>query len=184
VKRGAHRAFAAVALLVAVGLVVVIGAGLLLGSPAPSSPGSSHARPDGEPATVVRVADGDTITVELDGRQERVRYIGIDAPEVANGRAGMPAECGGDAARAANEALVGGASVILERDTSDRDRFGRLLRHVWVGQERGWLLVAERLVATGVAEARSYRPDTSRDAQLDAAERAARGSEVGIWGGC
>lgn len=183
-SRGAARLLAVVALVAAVGLAVIIGAGLFLRSPAPSGPGATHRPPGGEPATVLRVADGDTITVELDGRQERVRYIGIDAPEVADARGGTPAECGGDAARAANAALVGGRAVVLERDTSDRDRFGRLLRHAWVVEAGGWVLVGERLVATGVAEARSYPPDTARDDDLDAAERAARAVGLGVWGGC
>jgi micrococcal nuclease len=132
---------------------------------------------------VTRVVDGDTIVVSLDGREERVRYIGLDAPEVANVDAGTVAECGGDEARTANERLVAGAQIVLERDVSDHDRFGRLLRHVWL-QDGEWRLIGRELVETGAAEARSYPPDTTRAAELDAAEQRARGRTAGIWGSC
>lgn len=175
-----------VVLVIAAGIVAVVAL-----ATAPRTPAASDAPPvDGSvdgaydaTGTVVRVVDGDTILVEVDGARERVRYIGLDAPEVANAENGTPAECGSDAARVANEALVMGSSVGLERDISDRDRFGRLLRHVWLldGEDR---LVGALLVADGAVEARSYPPDTGRDGQLDALERAARDAGAGIWGAC
>ena len=131
-------------------------------------------------AVVIRVVDGDTIIVRVDGREERVRYIGVDAPELSNADTGQPAECGGAEARDANVAMLDGARVELERDVSDRDRFGRLLRHVWVSGT----LVGRELARQGAVEARSYPPDTSRDAELDDAERAGRRSGAGIWGSC
>ncbi len=136
---------------------------------------------DAVAATVLLIVDGDTIGVEIDGRTERVRYVGVDAPELA--RDGTPAECGGGEATEANERLVAGAELILERDVSDRDRFGRLLRHPWVASGDAWVLISEELVASGAIEARSYPPDTGRDDQLDAAERTARAADAGIWGG-
>ena len=141
--------------------------------------------PDGptERAQVLRVVDGDTIVVRIGGREERVRYIGLDAPEVANAGAGTGADCGGDEARNANDRLVAGEELVLERDVSDRDRFGRLLRHAWLAND-GWRLVGLELVEAGAAEARSYSPDTTRDAELDAGERRARDRGNGIWGAC
>lgn len=131
-----------------------------------------------------RVVDGDTLTVRLNGATERVRYVGVDAPELARPSEGREAECGANEATDANRALVEGREIVLERDTTDRDRFGRLLRHVWLADGQGWQLVTERLVADGAIEARSYPPDTSRDAQLGAAEAAARANQRGIWGAC
>ena len=131
----------------------------------------------------MRVVDGDTIIVRVGGREERVRYIGVNAPELANLERGVDAECGALEAAVANRELVEGRSVALERDVTDRDRFGRLLRHVWVDRD-GWRLVTEALVDSGAIRARSYPPDTSRDPQLDAAERAARSSGRGMWGSC
>lgn len=135
-------------------------------------------------AEVVRVSDGDTILVSVNGTTERVRYVGVDAPEIAHPDDGIAAECGGVEASAANAALVDGVTVAIERDVSDRDRFGRLLRHVWASDASGWFLVGERLVREGAVEARSYPPDTGRDRMLDAAERVARDARIGLWGAC
>src|SRR5262245_30337210 len=92
----------------------------------------------GQPAltgTVVHVDDGDTIDVRIAERVERVRYIGVDAPEIAHeprgrrpGRFGAPG--GRDAARL-NAALVAHRVVRLELDVKPRDRYGRLLAYVW-----------------------------------------------------
>ena len=135
-------------------------------------------------AEVVRIVDGDTIVVVIDGREERVRYVGVDAPELANRDTGAAAECGADRATDANRDLVADVQVELERDTSDRDRFGRLLRHVWTTVDGERVLVGEQLVADGAIEARSYPPDTRYDGRLDAAERDARSAALGIWGSC
>ena len=175
-----------VVLALAAGLVVFVAlpsrsepAGEPADSDGGRGPGDDAAR--GE---VLHVSDGDTIVVRVDGRTERVRYIGIDAPEVAHPDDGTAAECWGDEAARANESLVEDRRVALEADVSDRDRFGRLLRHVWVETGVGWQLVGEALVSSGAAEARSYPPDTSRDADLDDAERRARSTSVGLWGNC
>ncbi len=170
------------------GVVLVLAvAALVVGIVGLSQPGPAAA-PDapveGVAAVVEHVTDGDTITVRVEGRRESVRYIGLDAPEIAHPEEGVAAECGGDAAKSANAGLVDGREVLLERDRSDRDRFGRLLRHVWVRAGDGWELVGERLVADGAVEARSYPPDTARDAQLDAAARRARDARLGIWDSC
>lgn len=183
--------------LIFLGLVVALVAGVLLIQAAStadhgreSAPGSS-ARPavldDAEIATVVGVSDGDTIRVRLaGGAVERVRYIGIDAPELSHPEDGIAAECHGDEATRANEGLVARQEVLLERDISDRDRNGRLLRHVWVGGGGGggWLLVSRALVAGGHAIARSYPPDTHWDSELAAAEEVARRAGAGQWGAC
>ncbi|MGH9174455.1 MAG: thermonuclease family protein, partial [Vicinamibacterales bacterium] len=84
----------------------------------------------GDGVPVVRVVDGDTIIVAIDGVEERLRYIGIDAPESV--RPETPVECFGREASAENARLVEGKRVELEADISNRDRFGRLLRYVYV----------------------------------------------------
>ena len=80
-----------------------------------------------EIATVASVTDGDTIRVVLDGQNVPVRYIGIDTPEIHSGFEWM-----GPEAAAANERLVAGQQVVLEKDVSETDRYGRLLRYVWL----------------------------------------------------
>ena len=178
-------------LLAAAALVAFIASSIDPADPADSpaaasiDPGTVADGPVGatERAEVIRVVDGDTIVVRIDGREERVRYIGLDAPEVANARAGPRAECGGEEARIANERLVAGERLVLERDVSDRDRFDRLLRHAW-SEDGGWRLVGLELVASGAAEARPYPPDTRRDDELAAAERSARDRGAGLWSAC
>ena len=131
-------------------------------------------------AQVVRVTDGDTIEVTIDGRRVAVRYIGIDAPE----RSGpfTDPEWLADEAKQANHFLVDGATVHLERDVSDADRFGRLLRYVWLQDGDVWLMVNRELVRLGLAEARTYPPDTRWQTELDEAEDQARADRTGIWG--
>ena len=79
-------------------------------------------------------------------------------------------------AAAANEGLVGGEMVGLERDVSETDRHGRLLRYVWIGE----VMVNAELVRQGHAEAVSYRPDTRYDLLLVRMEREAREGGRGL----
>jgi len=98
-------------------------------------------------AQVVRVIDGDTIEVSIGGKIYKVRYIGIDTPETG--------EWMGSKATAKNEELVGGKVVGLEKDVSETDKYGRLLRYVWVGN----LMVNAELVRLGCAQVSTYPPD-------------------------
>jgi micrococcal nuclease len=130
-------------------------------------------------ARVVKIVDGDTIDVSYGGKKYAVRYIGMDAPEVGKGDARSRALA--DQATAANAALVNGQTVVLEKDTSEVDRFGRLLRHVWLTDGVTWTLVNEELVRQGVARAKSYPPDIEYDDVYRAAEAAARTAALGLW---
>jgi micrococcal nuclease len=134
-------------------------------------------------AEVVRVVDGDTIIVAIDGHEERLRYIGIDTPESVTPDQGV--ECFGPEATAENARLVAGRIVVLEADEEDRDQFGRLLRYVYVVELDGSLvMVNERLVADGYAEAGSYPPNKRYEDDLRAAQEAARTRAAGLWGTC
>lgn len=134
--------------------------------------------PDAQTARVLRVVDGDTIVVDLGGRRENVRYIGVDTPEtVAPNR---PVECFGREASAENKRLVDGKTVRLERDVSDRDRYGRLLRYVYLDDR----MVNEELVRQGFATAVTYQPDVRENARFRQLERDARRENRGLWGSC
>jgi micrococcal nuclease len=127
---------------------------------------------------VVRVVDGDTILVDLGGRQERVRYIGVDTPEtVAQDR---PVGCFGPEASEKNKSLVEGKSVELERDVSDRDRFDRLLRYVYVD---GVMINAE-LLRQGYGTSVTFPPDVRENSRFRALEREARQARRGLWSAC
>lgn len=122
-----------------------------------------------ETATVTRVIDGDTIIIATG---QRVRYIGIDTPEVYPQR-----EAFGMEAWQVNRKLVEGRKVRLERDISDTDKYGRLLRYVYVDG----IFVNAELVRLGLAEARAYPPDTKYQDLLAQLEREARQAGRGVW---
>lgn len=144
---------------------------LALAVPLPGCTGESGGDPGGdsigESALVTRVVDGDTIVIE---GGDRVRYIGIDAPE-------MPDEYLSLEATEENARLVEGKVVRLEKDVRDRDDYGRLLRYVWVD---GTMVNAE-LVRLGYAWSRSYPPDTGYQDRLDRMEDEARENGLGVW---
>ena len=120
-------------------------------------------------ARVTQVIDGDTIIIE---GGYRVRYIGIDTPEVH-----PELETCGMEALEANRELVEGKEVRLERDVSDTDRYGRLLRYVYVDD----IFVNAELVRQGLAEAKAYPPDIKYQDYLEEVEAEARQAGRGIW---
>ena len=122
-----------------------------------------------ETAYVIRVIDGDTIEVDLNGKAYKVRYIGINSPEYNQ-------PCG-DKATQANSYLVSGKTVILEKDVSETDKYGRLLRYVYVGD----LFVNAHLVKFGWAQAATYPPDVKYSSYFVSLEREARENNEGCW---
>jgi endonuclease YncB( thermonuclease family) len=131
-------------------------------------------------ATVVRVTDGDTIVVAYGGSEYRVRYIGMDSPETTDPNS--PVEWMGPQATAANEALVAGKTVILEKDVRETDDFGRLLRYVWLTNGTAWTLVNLELVRQGFASLATYPPDVKYVDLIRHAEFEARSASLGLWG--
>jgi len=138
------------------------------GEPIPGTPVPTPI-PGADYASVTYVIDGDTIDVSLGGQDVRVRYIGVNTPE-----RGEPCF---DEATAANRALVEDRIVALVRDVSETDRYGRLLRYVYVGE----VFVNAALVEAGWAEARRYPPDTLHADAFDALENSARATNLGCW---
>lgn len=118
---------------------------------------------------VARVIDGDTVELE---NGQRVRYIGMDTPELEN------EACWAQKASLRNSELVLGKAVRLEKDVSETDRYGRLLRYVWIGEE----MVNEVLVREGLAVVSTYPPDVKYQERLLAAEREAGEKGRGVWG--
>jgi len=130
-------------------------------------------------AQVTRVVDGDTIHVNINGTDYALRYIGMDTPETVN--PDEPIQPGGPEASAANKNLVEGKQVYLEKDVSETDQFGRLLRYVWIRNFAGWVMIDQQLVLEGWARSKTYPPDTRYQPYLDAAQAAAQRAHVGIW---
>ena len=124
---------------------------------------------------VVRVVDGDTIHVRIGERVEKVRYIGVNTPEVHHPRKGE--EPGGREAMAVNRTLVAGRTVRLETDVQARDRYGRLLAYVWAGD----VMVNAELIRRGFAQVMTIPPNVRHQALFVKLQRDARDAERGLW---
>ncbi len=159
-------------------------------TPLPAAPSSSTAAPSRSPtlasippgvaARVSRVVDGDTLKVDLAGRTDTVRVIGLDTPESV--KPGTPVECFALRASAeANRLLPVGAAIRLQADPTqaERDRYGRLLAHVWLADGT---LYAERMIRGGFGIHYVYGGVPSIHAsRLATAEIAARAALAGLW---
>jgi micrococcal nuclease len=134
-------------------------------------------------ARLVRVVDGDTIKVDWKGAIVSVRYIGMDAPETV--RPDTPVAWMGRQASAANTKILarGGGTVYLEKDVSETDQYGRLLRYVWIKANGAWLMVDLELLKVGLAQLDTVPPDVKyTDPWFLDAQAAARRSRIGLWG--
>ena len=133
------------------------------------------------PATITRVVDGDTVDVAVAGREERVRLIGIDTPEVHV--EGGSRECFGPEASAFTAALLPpGTEVRLERDVVGRDDYGRLLAYVYRLDDG--TLVNETIIRQGYARPLTIAPNSTFAARFVAATVAAEAEGLGLWGAC
>ncbi|HEU4402072.1 MAG TPA: thermonuclease family protein [Candidatus Polarisedimenticolia bacterium] len=130
-----------------------------------------------ERGLVLRTVDGDTLVVRIDGRAEKVRLIGVNAPESVDPR--RPVQYFGEEASAFTRRLTDGKRVVLEGDPGheDRDQYGRLLRYVFL--EDGTLLNAE-IIRQGYGQVYGRFP-FSRMKQFRAYERQARQKRLGLW---
>ena len=129
-------------------------------------------------AQVVRVVDGDTIEVALDGGTDDVRYIGVDTPETV--KPGEPVQCYGPEASEFNHELVDGETVRLVFDRELRDVYDRLLAYVYVGNR----FVNAALVRGGYARTLEIPPNTSRAGRLATLEQRAGERGLGLWAAC
>lgn len=127
------------------------------------------------------VVDGDTITVYIDGRTERVRLIGIDTPETK--KPDTPVECFGPEASAfTTKLLPEGAPLHLVRDVEARDKYGRLLAYVY--RVKDGMFVNLEIIAKGYARLLTIPPNVTHVDAFVAAARNAERQNLGLWGGC
>lgn len=136
-------------------------------TPTPAATPTATAIPR-TPVEVVRVIDGDTIRVRLEGQEYSVRYLGIDCPEDG---------AGAEEARTANQRLLEGQVVTVEMDATDTDEYGRLLRYVWAGER----LVNAELVRLGWAVALPQPPDLRYQELLAGLQQEAQAAGRGQW---
>jgi endonuclease YncB( thermonuclease family) len=127
-------------------------------------------------AEVERVTDGDTFVAAVDGRQERIRVIGVDTPEtVAPNR---PVEPYGKQASAFAEQYLGGATVRLAGDAEPRDRYGRMLAYVWLADGTFWNAL---LAAEGYAQQLTIPPNVTYAGLIRRLVAEARREHRGLW---
>lgn len=128
---------------------------------------------------VKQFVDGDTLLVDMNGREEKIRFIGIDTPETH--KENTPVQCYGPAAAAYTKNRVGGQRIRLVSDTltTNRDRYERLLRYVYL--ENGSNLNLE-LVQKGYAFA--YAFPFAKSQEFNAAMADAQQRKAGLWGTC
>lgn len=158
------------------GLVVVLTCLVLSNCSPKKSP-----LPEGANGRIVKVIDGDTIDVLMNGRTERVRLIGIDTPETK--KPNTPIECfGPEAADRTTDLLPIDTPVLVQRDIEARDPYGRLLGYVYRTSDR--LFVNEDLIVNGYARPLSITPNTAFTTQFAGQSQLARTSRTGLWGEC
>lgn len=137
--------------------------------PAPIEITNEAATTNSEVSTVLAVIDGDTIELTSG---KRVRLVGIDAPEMQG--------CFANEAKEEVVRLVSQKTIRLEKDISDVDKYGRLLRYIYVDN----LFLDDHLVRQGFARVMGIPPDTKFYGQLKVAEQEAREQKRGLWGTC
>ncbi len=126
---------------------------------------------------VVRIIDGDTIVVLVNGVQEKIRLIGVDTPETFDSR-GTP-QCLGEEASNFVTSLLENQIVRLEADQSqdDRDKYGRLLRYVYLED----ILINKEIIARGYGYEYTYRRPYKYQTNFRNAEQTARENQIGLW---
>lgn len=140
-------------------------------------------------AVVVRVVDGDTIEVNIDGTRKKVRLVGINAPESVSPDESLNTEEGEKASQHLKECLKQGHLVYLQKDTSDTDSYGRLLRYVWLAEPTNFTdseevkakMVNAKILADGYAVAHKYKPDDAYFDIFKAIQLDAFHAGKGLW---
>lgn len=128
---------------------------------------------------IVRVIDGDTIEIETG---QKVRYIGIDRPELHHPK--KPVQCFAQEAMLKNKEIVEGKTVTLEKDVSETDKYGRLLRYVKIGSPSAELFVNDYLVKEGYAYAATFPPDVKYAQLFRQSQQEAMEKKKGLWNKC
>jgi micrococcal nuclease len=181
---------------------------LLLATACAGAQSASHAGPSRSekggnllgPFEVVKVVDGDTVTLQMGERQEDIRLVGIDTPEKyagrkldadarKSGRSKEALQALGREASKVTSAILAGRPVWLELDVQERDRYGRLLGYLYVASPDGdWQFDAKtyqqvnlEIVRRGWADVMTYPPNVRYEPKFREAARRAKETRQGIW---
>lgn len=127
---------------------------------------------------VVRIVDGDTIDVDIDGEETRVRLIGVDTPESVHPDERKNTNEGNAAAEWLLE-LLDGEKVYLEYDAAQTDKYGRTLAYVYLGDRK--TMVNKLLLENGLAQVMTVQPNSKYSDEFYKLQTRARKDEVGFW---
>ncbi len=133
-------------------------------------------RPRSLPAAVVKIVSGDTIHVFVNGDVERVRYIGVTAPDAGDGSPDSGDPQGREALQF-NRGLTNAKNVRLELDVQERDPEGRLLAYVWLGD----VMVNAEMIGHGFGQVVTGGPNVRHQETLLRRQDQARAAKLGIW---
>lgn len=125
-------------------------------------------------AVVSKHVDGDTIYAKIEGKEYKIRFIGIDTPEIYDNQEYF----GKEASEYVKMRLPLGTKVYLEKDISEKDKHGRLLRYIWL--DKGKMFNGE-LVVKGYARATEYPPDMKYKGYFAESEKEAKRNGIGMW---
>lgn len=131
---------------------------------------------------VIKVVDGDTIMVEIDGREETVRLIGVDSPEIVD--ISKPVQCFAKESSDFARNILTGKNIYLEPDSSqdNRDKFNRLLRYVFLKDNTNFNLL---LIKEGYGREYTYKGRIYKyRGGFTAAEKEAKTNQLGLWSAC
>lgn len=172
-KFSGKKAASTLAALIIAGLMIYRGVSMQSTPPAQAQPTSLGTY------RVLKVVDGDTIELKVDGRNQRIRLIGMDTPEVVDPR--KTVQCFGREASAQGHKLLEGQTVRLEYDVQvgERDKYGRLLGYVFLPDGTNY---AEKMIRDGYAHEYTYQSQTYKyQATYKQAEAEAQSANRGFW---
>ncbi len=167
-----------VAILMALGLTVSFPASAPSNAPTTKQATSSTTIASTTLYAVVKVVDGDTLHIDIDGKNETVRLIGMNTPETVDPR--RPVECFGKQASDKAKELLTGRRVRIETDSSQdvRDKYGRLLGYIY--RDDG-LFFNKFMISEGYAYEYTYRLPYKYQTEFKAAQKSAEAGEKGLW---
>ncbi|SFE84840.1 thermonuclease family protein [Peptostreptococcus sp. D1] len=139
-------------------------------------------------AKVVRVIDGDTIHISINGQTHKLRLIGVDTPETVHPN--KPVEFYGKEASDFTKNSLADKTIYLQKDVSETDKYGRLLRYVWLERPSSDDPIEDEvvtkmynaiLVKNGYAHAYTYQPDSKYSTIFARLQHTARENNIGLW---
>lgn len=141
-------------------------------------------------AQIVRVVDGDTLIVDVAGKEQRVRLILVDTPESVHPDESKNTEYGKLASEFTASQLQEGQNIYLQKDVSETDKYGRLLRYAWLEQptnvedetEVRAKMYNAKLLLEGYAQIATYPPDVKYVDMFTEFQKEARENDRGLWG--